>query len=279
MGPALCREDASSVAAPRDAATVLLLRDRPGGPEVFLLRRRGSMAFAAGMVVYPGGAVDRRDGDPAIAWAGPPVEAWARLLGCELQTARELVCAAVRETFEESGVLLAGPSTDSVVADVSSPEWEARRAALEEREHSLAELLQATGLVLRSDLLRPWARWVTPEGEPRRYDTRFFVAELPSGQSTRDIGRESDQVRWMRPADALELAGAGRLMLLPPTRATLEEAAGYPDVATLLAAADGRTLDPVRPRLAVDGSGVRVLLPGDPGYATASGPYPPDGSR
>jgi hypothetical protein len=107
------------------------------------------------------------------------------------------VAAAVRETFEESGVLLAGESPSSVVADVSGDDWEADRLALESRELSFADLLQRRGLVLRTDLLAAWTHWITPEFEPRRFDTRFFVAALPPGQRTRDIFGEADRVAWM----------------------------------------------------------------------------------
>src|SRR3712207_9523044 len=95
-------------ASPRQAATVLLLRDGTAGLEVYVLRRTRGMPFAGGMTAYPGGGVDPRDGDTAIAWAGPPPSAWAEAFGTDERTARELVCAAVRETFEEAGVLLAG---------------------------------------------------------------------------------------------------------------------------------------------------------------------------
>ena len=101
-------------AEPRDAATVVLLREAQGAPELYLLRRQTSMAFAAGMCVFPGGGVDERDFDVSIAWAGPSPAQWAQLLGVDEARARALVCAAVRETFEESGVLLAGSSPDEL---------------------------------------------------------------------------------------------------------------------------------------------------------------------
>src|SRR5215210_4680744 len=126
------------VSPTRDAATVVLLRDRPAGPEVYLLRRAPSMAFAAGMHVFPGGSVDPRDAAQATAWAGPPPSHWAGLLGCDEELARALVCAAVRETFEESGILLAGSSPDDVVADTTEASWEDDRLALLDRSLSLA---------------------------------------------------------------------------------------------------------------------------------------------
>ena len=240
------RDGTVAPAVPRDAATVVLLRDGSGGPEVYLLRRVTGMAFAGGMHVFPGGSVDPADAAPSTAWAGPPPADWARWLSCDEPLARALVCAAVRETFEESGVLLAGPTADEVLADVSTDEWEAERAALEAREQSLSELLSRRGLVLRADLLRPFAHRITPEAEPKRFDTRFFLAELPAGQVCRDVGGEADRRLWVRPADAL----AQGLTMMPPTSAALADVAGAPDAAAALAAE--RDLTPVLPRFVLD---------------------------
>lgn len=250
----------------RDAATVVLLRSGPAGPEAYLLRRVAGMAFAAGSYVFPGGSVDPRDGGvPADRWVGPAPAQWARLLAAGERLAAALVCAAVRETFEESAVLLAGPGEGEVV-DPGGPAWEAERQALLAGTTSLAELLARRGLRLRADLLRPWARWVTPEAEPRRYDTRFFVAALPAGQQPREVGGEADAARWLTPRAALELASAGEVGLLPPTAYTLAELAAYADVAGVLAAAAARDLRPVLPRVVLSGADAVALLPGDDGY-------------
>ena len=197
-------------AEPRHAATVVLLRGggRHLGPEVYLLRRQTSMAFAGGMCVFPGGGVDPRDHDARVAWAGPSPAEWARRLACDESLARALVCAAVRETFEESGVLLAGPSDDSVVSDTTGEDWEADRVALESRELSMTDFLRR-GLVLRTDLLGAWSGWLTPVFEPRRYETWFFVAVLPEGQVTRDVSTESSSVHWT-PAIGGRRGGGGR---------------------------------------------------------------------
>ncbi len=175
-----------------------------------MLRRARSMAFAPGASAFPGGSVDPRDAEDEVAWAGPDAAAWGELLDAPPDLARALVCAAVRETFEESGVLLAGPAAGTLVADTSGADWEADRTALLDRSLSLAQLLARRGLVLRSDLLRPWARWITPMTEARRYDTRFFAAALPPGQRTRDVGGEAEQVAWTRPAGAIRAARARR---------------------------------------------------------------------
>ncbi|MFI0423232.1 NUDIX hydrolase [Spongiactinospora sp. 9N601] len=238
---------------PRDAATVAVVRPAvPSGLEVYLIRRKVSMAFAAGAYVFPGGSVDRRDVEQPVAFHGPSPEEWAGLLGTDASTARGLVCAAVRETFEESGVLLAGPGGDGVVADTTGEDWEADRLALVGKTLSFAAFLARRGLVLRSDLLRPWAHWITPEVEALRFDTRFFVAALPPGQRTRDVGGEADLVTWVRPADALARGAAGEMRLMTPTRRTLSELAEHDDVAAVLAAP--REIAPILPAaVEVDG--------------------------
>ncbi|WP_327093294.1 NUDIX hydrolase [Nonomuraea sp. NBC_01738] len=218
--------------ATRDAATVVLLRE---GVEVYLLRRKTTMAFAAGAYVFPGGSVDPRDSDHAVAWAGPSPAEWGEMLNADECTARGLVCAAVRETFEESGVLLAGPDATRVVEDTTGDDWEADRLALIDHSMGFADFLAKRGLVLRSDLLKAWAHWITPEIEHRRFDTRFFVAVLPYGQRTRDVGGEADKVAWKRPADAIELAHKGDIFLMPPTYQTLTDLSAHAAIDDVLA--------------------------------------------
>ena len=259
-------------ATPRDAATVMLLRpaQRPGaasqpadGPEVYLLRRKPSMAFAPGAFVFPGGSVDARDADEQVGWAGPGADEWGRIFDAPPDLARALVCAAVRETFEESGVLLAGPSAGSVVADVTGADWEADRQALLSRSLSLAEMLARRGLVLRSDLLRPWSRWITPVIEKRRFDARFFAAALPHPQRTRDVGGEAAEVTWVRPDDAIAMGRRQEIVLWPPTAVTLAELAACPDVA---AALSPRQVRPVLPESSMAQGAVWLTLPAALGY-------------
>jgi 8-oxo-dGTP pyrophosphatase MutT (NUDIX family) len=263
---------AGEVAPPRDAATVVLLRDGAGAPggsggiEVYLLRRVRAMAAFGGMTVFPGGGVDPADvADVALPWVGPAAEEWTGPLSAGTALARGLVCAAVRETFEESGVLLAGTGPDDVVPDTA--DWEAERQALEARDLSLSTLFADRGLHLRADLLRPWAHWITPEIEHRRFDTRFFVAALPAGQRTRDVAGEADHAAWVRPADALAELGRGERVMVPPTAMTLADLTAFDTVADVLAAAPERRIIPVLPRLKRGDDGrVRFLVPGDEGY-------------
>jgi 8-oxo-dGTP pyrophosphatase MutT (NUDIX family) len=235
----------SQPVAARLAATVVLLRDTADGPEVHLVKRAASMAFAGGRYAFPGGRVDPQDAGPGTAWAGPSPEQWAARFDCPVPDARALVAAAVRETFEETGVLLAGPSATAVTGATASADWEADRLSVEAHELPLGALLARRGLVLRTDLLAAWARWVTPVFEPRRYDTAFFVAALPAGQSAREVSGETEGTVWARPSKALADFEAGRVAMLPPTVATLLEVAAYDSAAAVLEAAAGRPLAPI----------------------------------
>jgi 8-oxo-dGTP pyrophosphatase MutT (NUDIX family) len=257
--------DPGEVAEPRHAATVVLLRDGASGPEVYLLRRAGTMAFAAGMHVFPGGSVDPRDASVHTAWSGPAPRTWGERLGCDESLARALVCAAVRETFEESGVLLAGRSADAVVADTTSADWERDRLALLDRSLSLAELLAARQLVLRSDLLRAWAHWITPEFEPRRFDTRFFVARAPQAQEPLHDDHETIASLWVRPSEALAQAERGELAMIAPTTKNVELLLPYATADDALSALGARGRPPtIRPKLRRDDDGgIEVVLPDD----------------
>ncbi|MFC7264252.1 MULTISPECIES: NUDIX hydrolase [Streptomyces] len=247
---------------PKRAATVMLLKDTQSTPVVHMLRRRASMAFAAGAYAYPGGGVDPRDDEHHIRWAGPTRAWWANRLGVDETSAQAIVCAAVRETYEEAGVLLAGPTPDTVVGDTTGEEWEADRAALVARELSFAEFLDRRGLVLRSDLLGAWTRWITPEFESRRYDTWFFVAALPEGQRTRNASTEADRTVWIRPADAAASYDKGELLMMPPTVATLRQLIPYDSAADALAAAPTRDLTPVLAKARMENGELILAWPG-----------------
>lgn len=228
-----------------------------------MLRRPAAMAFAPGAYVFPGGSVDAADGDPLIAWSGPEPAEFGERLGCPAAHARALVCAAVRETFEETGVLLAG--TPDGTPAVPGEGWDEDRAALAAGAVTFAELLSRRGLVLLAGLLTPWARWITPEAEPRRFDARFFAAALPPGQSAVGHQAEADRTAWLRPAAAIEAARTGSMLLLPPTATTLHEfAAAGGDVARILGIR--RTITPVMPRLVVEDGESWLLIPDEVGY-------------
>ena len=164
------------------------------------MRRHRAMEFVGGVVVFPGGGVDDRDRNADIDWHGPPPSWWAERFGVDEDLALALVCAAARETFEESGVLFAGPADDpdGIVSDAGV--YAGERAALADNSLAFGDFLRTNGLVLRADLLRPWANWVTPKEErTRRYDTFFFVGALPEGQRADGENTESDKAGWATP--------------------------------------------------------------------------------
>jgi 8-oxo-dGTP pyrophosphatase MutT (NUDIX family) len=242
---------------PRPAATVMLIREQPesqDGISVFLMRRHAAMEFAAGVMVFPGGGVDDRDRNAPIAWAGPPPSWWAQRFGTDTELAEALVCAAARETFEECGVLFAGPADDpdgigGLVRNASA--YRESRQALADRTLSFADFLRRENLVLRADLLRPWANWVTPEAErTRRYDTYFFVGALPEGQRADGDNTESDRAEWTTPQAAIADFEAGRCFLLPPTWTQLDSLAGR-TVADVMAVE--RQIVTVQPNVEIDG--------------------------
>jgi 8-oxo-dGTP pyrophosphatase MutT (NUDIX family) len=234
----------------RDAATVILLRDGTDGLEAWLLTRVTQMVFAAGMTVFPGGRVDAADASLPVA--GADVAALAERSGCDEETARALLGAAVRETFEETGVLLTVPA-----ADLSGA-----RGDVELGRVSFGDLLRANGLSVDAGALHPWGRWVTPLGEVRRYDTRFFAAELPESAVAQDVTNESSEASWVPVSVAIEQAQRGERKMLPPTIVTLASLRPFATVADVLEASKARRLDAVRPEIRVgeDGS-ITVELP------------------
>jgi 8-oxo-dGTP pyrophosphatase MutT (NUDIX family) len=227
----------------RDAATVVLLRDGDDGIEAWLLTRVNQMAFAAGMTVFPGGRVDDVDAD--LPFIGDACSAAATRFGCDEPQARALLGAAVRETFEETGVLLTTPPA-------ALPE---ARTDVEAGRIRFGDLLREHGLSVDAGGLHPWARWVTPAGEVRRYDTRFFVGALPADAEAQDVTSESSGASWVGVGDALEQVQRGERMMLPPTLATLASLVPFATVAEAIAAADTRSLDPVRPHIRVTDAG------------------------
>lgn len=263
----------------RDASTVVLLRDAQV-LETYLMRRAATMAFAAGMYVFPGGRIDEADGDLPLAWTGDPLDAGR--MTSDARRARGLVVGAVREVFEETGVLLA--VDDSGRPPVEDDAWEDDRAAVAQSSPALAEVLARRRLRIDPGLLPLWTHWVTPEVETKRYDVRFFVAAVPPGQHARDVSGEADQVLWTSPGAALGDYSRGELPMLPPTVATLADLAALPDVASVLASASSREVRPLMPRPRLDRDGaiawdvidlrdgsVVVRLPAEPAGSEVAG--------
>jgi 8-oxo-dGTP pyrophosphatase MutT (NUDIX family) len=258
----------------------MLVRDTTAGIKVFLMHRHAAMEFVAGVMVFPGGGVDDRDRNADIAWFGPEPSWWADRLGVDSDLAEALVCAAARETFEESGVLFAGPASspdgeDAIVRDASV--YAEARVALANHSLSFADFLRTEKLVLRSDLLRPWANWVTPKEErTRRYDTYFFVGALPEGQHADGENTETDQADWVTPHAALDDFAAGRSFLLPPTWTQLDSLNGR-TVAEVLAV--DRKIVAVEPHLAVNEGNWEIEFFNSERYNAARNQRGPDGYR
>jgi 8-oxo-dGTP pyrophosphatase MutT (NUDIX family) len=270
----------------RNAATIMLVRDGAGGPggegpalEVCMVRRHLDSHFVGGAYVFPGGKVDDEDRSTAAgnACAGRDDEGASVLLGLE-RGGLAFWVAAMRECFEEAGVLLAydevrGPS---VPIDLASAGRRRRLAALRAELNAgrvgFLELLRAEGLRLAADAVHYFSHWITPVGAPKRYDTRFFVAALPPGQVPVHDEHETIDTVWVRPLDALARAAAGELDLIFPTMKNLEAIGRFATSADLLAAALAVEHVPtVLPRVVADQRGFRILLPGDPGYEEALG--------
>ena len=218
-------------ATPRPAATVVLLRSGSDGMEVLLTRRPSTMAFAAGMMVFPGGRLDPADADPRLVARSSlsPAAAAERLgNGAEPERAAALHVAAVRELFEEAGVLLAEG------VDPSEPAA-ALRADLLAGRLGFADIVERLDLRLRPDRLLPLARWITPAAYPRRFDAHFFAAELPPGASATFVGDEVADHRWSTPRAALDAMAAHEIEMWIPTSSTLQRLVDVPTFAALAA--------------------------------------------
>jgi 8-oxo-dGTP pyrophosphatase MutT (NUDIX family) len=266
-------------ARPRDSATVVLLRDRRGGPyEVFLMRRHRKQAFMGGAYVFPGGSLDDGDTDPALAARADgisPADARRLLQEPDLPeaTAFGLFLAAIRETFEEAGVLIARDAAGRPL-DLSDPATAARFAAyrleLHEERLALAFIAEREGIRYAPDLLIPYSHWITPEIEPRRFNTRFFLARLPDGQVATHDRRELTDSCWMTTALALGEHAAGRIVLMPPTLKTIEELQAFTRTEQLFAAARSRRIATMLPEAFRTADGFGVRLPNDSEYTIAA---------
>lgn len=221
----------------RAAATLMPLRDGDGGLEVCLLRRNANSTWVAGLALFPGGAVDARDADPALA-AHCTLPAGRSADGLPGGLAPWI--AALRECFEEIGLLLATDPSGRWAHEeqARAARLAGTRRALDAGEADLAQLLAADGLSLRIDLLRFVAHWVTPPGQARRYDTRFYLAPAPPAAPAAPDGTEIVAAEWIAPAAAITAHEAGELPMLPPTLGALHWLAPHDSVAAAILAAE-----------------------------------------
>jgi 8-oxo-dGTP pyrophosphatase MutT (NUDIX family) len=259
-------------ATPVPAATLVLLRDRlAGGFEILLIRRHGASTFAAGDFVFPGGKIEVADSpDGAAAWCRD-LDAARAARALRLEAPPHLALGhwigVIRETFEEVGILLAY-AEDGRPARMDDGRRTDYRRACQDDHRAFWEMLRAERLTLATDGLVYFAHWITPEVQPLRFDTRFFASTMPTGQEAIADEREITEVRWLAPGEALEANARGELSLRNPTVKNLELFAGATSAAVALECVRGREVRTILPRVVFDGDKRRVLMPGDPGYAT-----------
>lgn len=252
------------VPPPIPSATILLLREEPGPLEVFMVQRHHAVDFASSALVFPGGKVDPSDHDPDLH---------ARCAGAASlePAALALRIAAVRETFEEAGVLLARPQgSGALLPGARAGAIEARwRGALNEDRTTIGAIAATEDLVLALDALVAFAHWITPELLPKRFDTHFYLAAAPAGQAATHDGHESVDSLWIAPARALEEAARGRLSIPFPTRMQLAKLARAHSVADAL---DRARAAPVLPTVGRGAGGPVLRIPAEADYDLVEAP-------
>jgi 8-oxo-dGTP pyrophosphatase MutT (NUDIX family) len=258
---------AAKPAVARPSATAVILRDGPGGIETFMVVRHHEIDFASGALVFPGGKVDPQDS--AEAWAG-----LAPFPGAPAD--RAFVVAAARETFEEAGLVLARRrGSDAIVsAEDAHRMVEAYRARLIESRTTFVDIVRAEDLVIATDLMVPFAHWITPEFAPKRFDTQFFLVAAPIGQLGAHNGGESVEGIWIAPGQALRDAESGRRTLVFATQLNLEKLARYRTVAEAVAETRSAPIVTVMPRVSRTASGRTLVIPAEAGYGGTEFPAP-----
>jgi 8-oxo-dGTP pyrophosphatase MutT (NUDIX family) len=247
----------------RPAATVVLARDSADGPEVLLLRRHGRSGFAAGAWVFPGGVVDAGDADLGLVERvdGPTPMQWAERLGLsDPAEAVSFVMAAVREAFEETGILLARLADDATNPGGREGLEIARRALLAEVV-DMRQIVITRSLRITGGALLYLAHWITPEPEPRRYDTRFFLARVDPDAVCTPHEAEMTESVWLTARGAVHFFESGSLKMLPPTVHTLRRLAGFRTVDEIFAALADAPVPTILPVMRVQGDGVAIVVP------------------
>lgn len=250
--------EAKQAVAPVPAATILIVRDGASGLEVFMVKRHHQIDFVAGALVFPGGKAARGDFDAALAEYADGISAWSTEM-------RAIGAAAIREAFEESGILLARDAdTGAIVSESRLDALEPYRHAIEKGETSLLEMLRAERLKLACDELVHFAHWVTPKNMPKRFDTHFFLARAPQGHAGRHDGRESVDSIWIRPEEAI--SDRKRWNVIFPTKLNLMKLARSSNVADALAAARATPPLTVEPWVEPGPEGNILRIRDDAGY-------------
>jgi 8-oxo-dGTP pyrophosphatase MutT (NUDIX family) len=242
--------------------------------EVLMLRRNSRSVWVGGAHLFPGGGVDAEDRGDEIGryCCGRDDTDASHLLGIE-QGGRGYFVAAVRECFEEAGVLLGlrGGEPLSFAEPASKERFVEHRRRLNAGEVTLAGICAEEGILLDLERVSYFSHWITPEGAPRRYDTRFFVGVVPATQEALHDNSEVVATTWIEPNEAVERHHAGELDIMFPTIMNLEAIGRFSCCADLMAAAAAAEVPAILPRITVAGAGVRIVLPGDPGYDDATG--------
>jgi 8-oxo-dGTP pyrophosphatase MutT (NUDIX family) len=253
---------------PVPAATVILLRDGPGSPEVLMTERHSKSDFMPDLYVFPGGRVEKQDYEMADRVAGVTPQDAARLVtDVPADCAQAFFVAAIRETFEEANILFARRrGSAELIRAEESEEITRHRLGVQSGETSLRAVVEPYDLELAADQLAVHAHWITPEPLPRRFDTIFFTALAPPGQLARHDGVETTDHIWIRPEEALEQMRAGKRRIIFPTALNLETVTGFARARDALEASRRRPVVPVLP-LVVEREGGRVLvIPEEAGY-------------
>lgn len=245
------------ITPPREAATVVIIRDGAAGIEVFCVRRHAQSAFMGGALVFPGGKVDAKDQDPRWFDRTTSVDPRSSIFSTDPAHALALAVAACRETLEEGRILPTLPLlSDEVLSELLR----------DAQSEGFLEVLMRREIVLDVARMAPFARWVTPEAESRRFDARFYLLAAPEGQSGKHDEHETTMSLWAKPKDVLDAAAEGRFFLAPPTARTLELLAKEHDVQSAFQLAARQTLLPVCPEFVAEDPPF-IALPGDPAHS------------
>ena len=257
---------------PRKASTVIVIRDPV---KVLLMQRSTHDSFMAKATVYPGGAVDETDIDPVLSdfsrgFDGKTAKEKLKNMGLDETDASGFFFAAIRELFEEAFILLAIRISGEALNFSKEPElsrFKEYRKAIHDNKMTLVELAQKEGLIYTPDDLIPFAHWITPVFQKTRFDTWFFLAELPEGQVAAHDNKELTSTEWMTPEDALTKNAAGEIKLLPPTIMTLTELASFNLVNELFRHASSKKIPSILPEVFSEGLAAGVRMPNDPDYS------------
>lgn len=252
---------------PRQSATIVVVREAGNGPEALLVRRRAGDAFGDSYA-FPGGVVDHDESNAHVVCEGRSADDANAILG--VADGLDYYSAAIRELYEETGILFARDADGQWTS--SDPAVSSERCAVDAGELAWPEFLRRRGLCMAGDALHYFAYWETPKKQPKRWQTRFFLAELPPNQSAQHDGREITDCRWLRPADAVSLGERGELPMPFPTVRTLSDLTPFGSVRELIrwaAERPSKGITKIRPAMTRAGGGPGILVPGDPGYEEA----------